>query len=120
MQISNLADKEFKVMVIKMRLSTKRKCRKVTNGSWSWITEYNNCAEKYARGVHQKTRWTSRKDQGSGRLASGTHPNRIAKKVFKSEGILRDLWDNMKQNNIYIRGIPEEREKGGRKLIWRK
>ena len=33
MQMNNLADKEFKVMVIKMRPSTKRKYKKVANGS---------------------------------------------------------------------------------------
>ena len=35
------------------------------------------------------------------------------KQIFKNENSLRDLWDNIKHNNIHIIGVPEgeEREK---------
>ena len=37
------------------------------------------------------------------------------KRVKRNEDILRDLWDNIKRNNIHIIGVPEEeREKGQR------
>ena len=40
-------------------------------------------------------------------------------RIIKSEDTLRDLWDNIKQNNIHIIGVPERgrREKGPEKLI---
>ena len=40
------------------------------------------------------------------------------KRMKKNEDSLRDLWDNIKRNNIRIRGVPEgeEREKGPEKI----
>ena len=37
----------------------------------------------------------------------------------RNEGSLRDLWDNIKHNNIRIIGVPEgeEREKGPEKIL---
>ena len=46
--------------------------------------------------------------------------NRIQKKRMKrKEDSLRDLWDNIKHNNICIIGVPEgeEREKGPKKIF---
>ena len=39
----------------------------------------------------------------------------------RNEDSLRDLWDNIKYNNIHIIGVPEgeEREKGPRKYLKR-
>lgn len=47
-------------------------------------------------------------DQQSGKPGNGKKRN------LKSDAILRDLWDNIKQNNIYTIRIKErgEREKG--------
>ena len=41
------------------------------------------------------------------------------KRMKKNEGSLRDLWDNIKHNNIRIIGVPEgdEREKGPEKIF---
>ncbi len=41
------------------------------------------------------------------------------KRVKTNEGILRELWDNVKHNNIHIIGVlgGEEREKGTEKLF---
>ena len=39
---------------------------------------------------------------------SRNHPNRAAKRIFKSECSLRDLLNNNKQNSIHIVVIPEE------------
>ena len=33
------------------------------------------------------------------------------KRMKRIEGNLRDLWDNIKRNNIRIIGVPEEEEK---------
>ena len=45
--------------------------------------------------------------------------NRIKeKRIKRNEGSIRDLWDNIKRNNILIIGVPEgeEREKGPEKI----
>ena len=52
-----------------------------------------------------------KKNQGSGRQGSGTHPDREAKNK-KSKECLRDLWDNIKKNNIYIIGVLEGQKAG--------
>ena len=41
------------------------------------------------------------------------------KRMKRNEGSLRDLWDNIKHNNIRIIGVPEgeEREKGPEKIL---
>ena len=41
------------------------------------------------------------------------------KRMKRNEDSLRDFWDNMKHNNIHIRGVPEgeEREKGPEKIF---
>ena len=41
------------------------------------------------------------------------------KRMKRNEGSLRDLWDNIKCNNIHITGVPEgeEREKGPEKIF---
>ena len=45
--------------------------------------------------------------------------NRKEKKDWKNEKSLRQLWDNVKRNNIRIIGVPEgeEREKGTEKIF---
>jgi len=60
-------------------------------------------------------------DQQSRRQSSRNHPIGIAKKkkeFFKNEGSLRDLWETIKHNNIYIIGITGG-GLGGRNSIWR-
>ena len=44
------------------------------------------------------------------------------KRMKRNEDSLRDLWDNIKRNNIRIIGVPEgeEREKGPEKILDRK
>ena len=41
------------------------------------------------------------------------------KRMKRNEDSLRDLWDNIKRNNIHILGVPEgeEREKGPEKIF---
>ena len=41
------------------------------------------------------------------------------KRMKRNEDSIRDLWDNIKRNNIHIIGIPEgeEREKGPEKIF---
>ena len=43
------------------------------------------------------------------------------KRMKRNEDSLRDLWDNIKRNNIHIIGVPEgeERQKGPEKVLKR-
>ena len=41
------------------------------------------------------------------------------KRMKRNEGSLRDLWDNIKRNNIHITGVPEEERKDSRKYLKR-
>ena len=40
------------------------------------------------------------------------------KRIKRTEDCLRDLWDNIKCNNIRIRGVPEEEKKKGTEKIF--
>lgn len=55
-------------------------------------------------------------DKLARRQSNGTYPEGAAKRkrILKNEANLRDLWDNIKWNNIHIIGVPEgeERERG--------
>ena len=44
--------------------------------------------------------------------SSGNHPSWTEKRIFKSEGSVRDLWNNMKQPSIHIIGVPKGEERG--------
>ena len=41
----------------------------------------------------------------------------IEKRMKRNEESLRDLWDNIKYTNIQIIGVPEEEEKGPKKIF---
>ena len=41
------------------------------------------------------------------------------KRMKRAEDSFRDLWDNIKHNNIWIIGIPEEEKKGMKKIFKR-
>ena len=41
------------------------------------------------------------------------------KRMKRNEDSLRDLWDNIKCNNIHITGVPEEERKDSRKYLKR-
>ena len=49
---------------------------------------------------------------------TAVEPNK-EKRMKRNEDSLRDLWDNIKHNNIHIIGVPEgeEREKGRKKIF---
>ena len=54
------------------------------------------------------------------RMVEFTAPEQNKEKRMKrNEDSLRDLWDNIKHNNIHIIGVPEgeEREKGPEKIF---
>ena len=67
-----------------VRTSTKkdRKYKKVPNKSHR-AKEYNNCSEKYTRGVQRQNRWLRKSDRWATRQGSETHPTEQEKKVWR-------------------------------------
>ena len=129
MEISDVPDKEFKIMIIKMLIEVKRtmheqsesfnkeientrkyqrEIRKLKNK----ITQLRNSVEGFNSRLNQVEETTSKlKIQGS-----GIYPNRRAKskRMKKSENSLRDLWDTRKWTNVHIIGLPEGEERENR------
>ena len=86
-------------------ISTERKYKKVPNRSHG--------AEKCSRGVQQHTRWDRRKVSKSKDWINSIvlSEQQKEKEWKKSEDGLKNLWDNIKQTNIYIIGVPEGGER---------
>lgn len=89
------------------------------------VTEVNT-TDKCTRGAQEQTK-QSRMVQQASEQRSGTHPHKAAKgeKKKKRENLthednLRNLLDNVKQNNIHIIEVLEEEEKRGQKSYLKK
>lgn len=128
-EISDVHDKEFKVMVIKMYTML---CRRMDE--WSEIFKVPNRAEEYNSGVNSrmnvfslKLRWQKNACEY---LSSGSknwksvvlfgvlediydrfYLDEAKESMNKSGSCLRDWWDNSKWNNICIIGVPEEEDR---------
>ena len=80
------------------------------------ITEMKNTLEGINR-ITEAEEWISGLED---RMVEFTAAEQKKEKRMKrNEDSLRDLWDNIKHNNIYIIGAPEgeEREKGPEKIF---
>ena len=53
------------------------------------------------------------------RMVEITEAEENKEKLKRNEDSLRDLWDNIKCNNIKIIGVPEEERKGIKKIYLR-
>ena len=84
------------------------------------ITEMKNTLEGINRRITEaEERITDQED----RMVEFTAAEQNKEKRMKrNEDNLRDLWDNVKRNNIHITGVPEgeEREKGPEKTSGQK
>ena len=133
MEIGNLPEKEFRIMIVKMiqdlgqRMEAKiKKMQEMFNKEElknkqtevnSTITEMKNTLE----GIN--SRITEAEEQISDledRMVefTATEQNK-EKRMKRNEDSLRDLWDNIKHNNIRVTGVPEgeEREKGPEEIF---
>ena len=143
MEIGNLPEKEFKIMIVKMiqdlgkRMKAKikkmqemfnkdleelknkdleelkHKQRQVNNT----ITEMKNTLEGINSRITGAEEWIS--DLEDRRVGFTAMEQNKEKRMKTNEDSLRDLWDNIKRNNIHIIGVPEgeEREKGPEKIF---
>ena len=83
------------------------------------ITEMKNTLEGIKSRITEAEEWISDLED---RMVEFTAAEQNKEKRMKrNEDSMRDLWDNIKRNNIRIIGVPEgeEREKGPRKYLKR-
>ena len=81
------------------------------------ITEMKNTLEEMNSRLDDKEEHISDLED---RIMEITQSEQQKEKQIKKWRQLRDLWDNIKQTNICIVGVPEEEEEreGGWKCIW--
>ena len=134
-EIGNLPEKEFRITIMKMiqdlgkRMEAKiEKMQEMINKDLEELknkqTQMNNTiTEKKTtlEGINSRiTEAEERISDLEDRMVELTAAEQNKEKRMKTnEDSLRDLWDNMKRNNIRIIGVPEgeEREKGPEKIF---
>ena len=134
-EIGNLPEKEFRIMIVKMiQHLGKRMEANIEKMQEMFIkeleelknkqTEMNNTITEMKwkiEGVNSRiTEAEVRISDLEDRMVEFTAAEQNKEKRMKrNEDSLRDFWDNMKHNNIHIRGVPEgeEREKGPEKIF---
>ena len=82
------------------------------------LTELENTLEGFISKMEETQAWISKLEDKAMEITQTKQQSR--KWILKSEGILRDLWDNIKWNNIHIIKFPEEKPERARKISWRK
>ena len=134
-EIGNLPEKEFRIVIVKMirdlrkRMVAKiKKMQEMFNKDQEEFknkqTEMNDTITEMKTTLEGiKSRITEAKEGISDledRMVEFTAAEQNKeKKMKRNEDSLRDLWDNIKCNNILIIGVPEgeEREKGPEKIF---
>ena len=126
-EIGNLPEKEFRIMIVKMiqdlrkRMEAKiEKMQEMFNKDLEELknkqTEMNNTITEMKNtleGINSRiTEAEERISDLEDRMVEFTAVEQNKEKRMKrNEDSLRDLWDNIKHNNIRIIGVPEEEEK---------
>ena len=135
-EIDNLPEKEFRIMIVKMiqdlgkRMDAKiKKMQEMLNKDLeelhdkqtemnNTITEMKNTPEGINSRITEGEEWISDLEDRMVEFTA-TEQNK-EKRMKRNEDSLRDLWDNIKCNNILIIGVPEgEERKDPRKYLKR-
>ena len=134
-ELGNLPEKEFRIMIVKMiqdlrkRMEAKiEKMQEMFNKDLEELknkqTEMNNTIMEMKttlEGINSRiTEAEERISDLEDRMVEFTAMEQNKEKRMKrNENSLRDLWDNIKHNNIRIIGVPEgeEGEKGPEKIF---
>ena len=120
MEACNLSEREFRVIIIRVFNNMKKDIETIKKDQSeikSVISEINNTLE----GIN--SRLDEAEDQISNledKVEKNTQAEQQKEKTIKkNEESLRNLWDNMKHNNIHTMGIPEgeESKKGIKNLF---
>ena len=133
--IGNLLEKEFKIMIVKMIQELRKrkeakieKTQEMFNKDLEELknkqTEINNTITKMnteLEGINSRITEAEKRisDLEDRMVAFTAEEQNKEKRMKRNEDTLRDLWDNIKHNNIRIIGAPEgeEREKGPEKIF---
>ena len=134
-EIGNFPKKEFRIMIVKMIQDLRKRIearietmQEIFNNDLeelkNKLTEMNNTITEMKNTLEGlNSRITEAEEQISDledRMVEFTAVEQNKdKRMKRNEDSLRDLWDNIKHNNIRIIGVPEgeEREKGPEKNI---
>ena len=134
-QIGNLPEEEFRIMIVKMiqdlRKRMEAKIEKMQEMFHKHLeelknkqTEMNNTISEMKNtleGINSRmTEAEERISDLEDRMVEFTiMEQNKEKRMNRNEDSLRDLWDNIKRNNIRIVGVPEgeEREKAPEKIF---
>ena len=121
MEIGNLPEKEFRIMIVNMihdlRKRMEAKIEKMQEMFTKDVqelkdkqTEMNNTPEGINNRITEVEERTS--DLKDGMVEITAVAQHIEKRMKRNEDSLRDLWDNIKHTNIHIIGVPggEERK----------
>ena len=122
-EIGKLPEKEFRIMIVKMIKNLEDKMEKMQesiNKDWeelknrhtetnNMITEIKNTLEGINSSISEAEEWISELEDKMVEITS-EEQNKV-KRMKRTEDSLRDLWDNIKNTNIRIIGVPEEEEK---------
>ena len=117
MEISNLPEKEFRIMIVKIIQDlgkTMKKTQEMFSNDLEEQTEVNNTLE----GINSRiTEAEEQINDLENRMVEITATEQdIEKRMKRNEVTLRDLWDSIKSTNICIIGVPEGEERGRRTL----
>ena len=134
-EIGNLPEKEFRILIVKMiqdlrkRMEAKiENMQKMFNKHLEELknkqTEMNNTiteTKNTLEGINSRITEAEEQvcDQEERMLEFIAAEQTKEKRMKRNEDSLRDLWDNIKRNNIRIIGVPEEdeRDKGPEKIF---
>ena len=122
-EVGSLPEKEFRVMIVKMiqnlgnRMEKMQETFKKDLGELkSKQTRMNNTINKIKNSLEginsritEAEEWIS--DLEDKILEITTTEQKKEKRMTRIEDSLRDIWDNIKCNNIQIIGVPEEEKK---------
>ena len=120
--MSNLTDKEFKIMIIKMlkkhkrRIKTVRILTKLENIKKNQIklkntiNEVKNILEGNNSRLDDRGEWISELEDRIAKITQAK--DKKDKRIFLNKDNLKDFRDNIKYTNIHIIGVPEGEERG--------
>ena len=92
-----------------MQESINKDLEKLKNKHYNTITKIKNTPEGVNSRISEAEEWISELEDKMVEITS-EEQNKV-NRMKRTEDSLRDLWGNIKCSNIWITGVPEEKEK---------